>query len=381
LKGQRQGIRSTKQIAFEKIIKNEQVRIKIEGENSHFHHIPITKTHEAFFRIEDLSDSILTDQTGAFPFTSLRGNRYIMVVIHLDANYIFVEPMRSRLKEEMIRAYEKIINRIKAAGLGVRKHTLDNEALDAFKQYIRQQQIQFELVPTGNHRHNQAERAIQTFKAHFISILAGVDDKFPLSLWCHLLEPTELTLNLLCQSKVAPKISAFAHVYSPHDYTKKPFAPLGCAIQAHVKPEDQRTWDTQSDAGFSLSTSMQHHQCFQVYITKTRATRISNTVFFKHQYITNLTVSPESHVIVAAQQLATALKGNILAGNKMAEALKKVSKLFTKIAAAKNKTAKAKEQHNRVRGTPAARQTTHLPRVKALIPRVAAGSEVVRCEE
>ncbi len=75
----------------------------------------------------------------------------IMVAIHLDANYIFVEPMRSRWKEEMIRAYEKIINRMKAAGLGIRKHTLDNEASNAFKQYIRKQQIQFELVPPGNH--------------------------------------------------------------------------------------------------------------------------------------------------------------------------------------------------------------------------------------
>jgi hypothetical protein len=89
----------------------------------------------------------------------------------------------------MIRAYEKIINRMKAAGLGIRKHTMDNETSDAFKQYIRQQQIQFELVPLGNHRCNQAERAIQTFKAHFILTLAGVDNKFPFSLWCHLLEP------------------------------------------------------------------------------------------------------------------------------------------------------------------------------------------------
>ena len=63
--------------------------------------------------------------------------------------------------------------------------------------------------------------------------------------------------------------------------------------------------------------------------------RISDTVFFKHQYITNPTISPESHVVAAAQQLATALKGNILAGNKMAEALTKVSNLFTKISAAK----------------------------------------------
>jgi hypothetical protein len=242
--------------------------------------------------------------------------------------------MRNRTKEEMIRAYEKIINRMRMAGLGIKKHTLDNEASDALKQYIRGQQIQFELVPPGNHRRNQAERAIQTFKAHFIAILAGVDDKFPLSLWYHLLKPTELTLNLLHQSKVAPKISTFAHFHGHHDYMKKPFAPLGCAIEAHVKPDDCRTWDTRSDAGFSLGTSMEHHRYFRVYVTKTRATRISDTVHFKHQYITNPTVSPESHVVTAAQQLATALQGNIPAGNETAEALKKVSDLFTKIAAA-----------------------------------------------
>jgi hypothetical protein len=119
-----------------------------------------------------------------------------MVAIHLDTNYIFVEPMRSRSKEEMIRAYKKLINRIRLSGLRLKKHTLDNKASEAFKQCIQEQQMTYKLVPLGNHQCNQAERAIQTFKAHFISILAGIDDKFPLSLWCHLLEPIELTLNL-----------------------------------------------------------------------------------------------------------------------------------------------------------------------------------------
>ncbi len=121
---------------MEKIIENETVRIKIKGEKSPFHHIPITKVHEAFFCIEDLSNLIHTNQTGAFPFTSQYGNRNIMVAIHLDANYIFVEPMCSRSKEEMIRAYKKIINRMRLAGLGLKKHTFDNEALEAFRQCI-----------------------------------------------------------------------------------------------------------------------------------------------------------------------------------------------------------------------------------------------------
>jgi hypothetical protein len=96
--------------------------------------------------------------------------------------------------------------------------------------------MMYELFPPGQHRRNQAERAIQTFKSHFISILAGVDNKFPLSLWCHLLEPTELTLNLLRQFHIASNISAFAHLHGTHDYMRKPFAPIGCAVQMHINP-------------------------------------------------------------------------------------------------------------------------------------------------
>jgi hypothetical protein len=97
----------------------------------------------------------------------------------------------------------------------------------------------------------------------------------------------------------------------------------------------------------------------------------SNTLFFKHQYITNPTISPESLVVVVAQQLTTALTGNILAGKETAEALKKVSKLFTEIAEAKAKVAKAKEQQNRIRTHPHARRAIiPLPRVADQNPRV-----------
>jgi hypothetical protein len=143
---------------------------------------------------------------------------------------------------------------------------------------------------------------------------------------------------------------AFAHVHGQHDYMKKPFAPIGCAVQVHVKPGNRRTWDTHTEAGYNLGTSMEHHRCFKIYVTKTRATRVSGTVFFKHQYITNPVVSPESLVVAAAQQLTTALKGNIPACNETAEALKKMSDLFTKIA-----EAKAKEQRYRLRTHPEAR--------------------------
>ena len=98
----------------------------------------------------------------------------------------------------------------------------------------------YELVPPGKHRRNQAEMGIQTFKSHFISMLAGVDDKFPLSLWCHLLEPTELTLNLLRQFQVTPNVFAFAHVHGNHDYVRKPFAPIADRLRDSHSRETQQ---------------------------------------------------------------------------------------------------------------------------------------------
>ena len=144
--------------------------------------------NDMFTHIEDLSKTIHTNQTGGFPFLSQRSNRYIMVPIHLDANYIFVKAMKNRTEGEMIRAHQQIINRMKAAGLGIKKQVLDNECSAAMKECIKANNMEYKLVPQGEHRQNQAERAMQTFKAHFISILAGVDGKFPLSLWCQLLE-------------------------------------------------------------------------------------------------------------------------------------------------------------------------------------------------
>ena len=138
------------------------------------------------------------------------------------------------------------------------------------------------------------------------------------------------------------------------DCMQKPFAPIGFAVQTHVKPNNHLSWDTRSEPGFNLGTSMEHHQCFRVYVTRTRATRISNTVLFKHQYMTSPMISPESHVVAAVQQLITALRGNIPTGNETTEALTRVSKLFTKITLAKKEVAKAKEQRNILRANPLA---------------------------
>ena len=53
-------------------------------------------TNLVFFKIVDLSGKYYTDQTGRFPFTSSKGNKYILAAYHYDSNTIHAEPLKKR---------------------------------------------------------------------------------------------------------------------------------------------------------------------------------------------------------------------------------------------------------------------------------------------
>jgi hypothetical protein len=133
---------------------------------------------------------------------------------------------------------------------------LDNKCPEKYKECIAKKGMTHELAPPDCHHCNITKRAIQTFKNHFVSILSRVDNEFPLSLWCHLMQPAELTVNLLQQSNIAPKVSAYAHVLGQHNYMKCSFAPLGCVVMAHVKPKNQQAWDIHADTSFNIGMAM-----------------------------------------------------------------------------------------------------------------------------
>jgi hypothetical protein len=57
--------------------------------------------------------------------------------------------------------------------------------------------VDFQLTPPHLHRRNATERAIRTFKNHFIAGLCTTNPDFPLHLWDRLLPQALITLNLL----------------------------------------------------------------------------------------------------------------------------------------------------------------------------------------
>jgi hypothetical protein len=121
-----------------------------------------------------------SDLTGGFPVASHANNSYCLVIYSCNANYIHVEAIQSRNSANYVNAYRRGIGYFKDHRFVPCFERLGNEPSSEQETYCRKKKIQVQYVPPGNHRANQAERAIRIFKSHFIAVLATVQPSFPL---------------------------------------------------------------------------------------------------------------------------------------------------------------------------------------------------------
>jgi hypothetical protein len=135
MKKQCQGVRST--------------RVRDETETT----LPaLPKMKDIYIKIHNATETMHSDQTRHFPVTSSRGNKYIMVLVKVDGNYIHAEPMKNKSEGAMIKAYIALWTRLTASGtVKLTTHILDNEASEEFKREI-QKNCTIQLVPPDNHR-------------------------------------------------------------------------------------------------------------------------------------------------------------------------------------------------------------------------------------
>ena len=277
---------------------------------------------------------LYTDLMGRFPVQSSRGHKYILVAYNYDSNSIHVRPLKSRNDNDTIQAYEDIYNMLKQRGQKPRLHWLDNEASKALKTFIKKEQTEYQLTPPHIHRRNAAERAIRTFKNHFISGLCSVDKNFPLHLWCRLLDQAEHTLNMLRTSRLDPNLSAHEQLHGIHDFNATPLAPPGTKCIAHEKSSQRGTWAPHGQQGWYVGAAPEHYRCYKIYIPKTQSTRICDTVEFFPTHCQMPHVSAHDAVLYAANDLITALtkpqltKSGISFGDDQIGALRKLATIF-----------------------------------------------------
>ena len=114
------------------------------------------------------------------------------------------------------------------------------------------------------------QREIQTWKAHFITGLSTIDPSFPISEWDRLVEQGELTLNILHNTRVNPRLSAYAYLCGVFDYNKTPLAPPGIKLVVHQKPEKRGTWQLRGEVRFYTGPALNHYRCVKYFDPKSR---------------------------------------------------------------------------------------------------------------
>ena len=272
--------------------------------------LPNQKRHEIFVQLTPFqaTDKAYGDITGRFPYMSSRGNQYFLVIYDYDSNAILVEVLKSRSGTDIKNAYMSIYTKLASRGCAPRTFILDNEISSELTQAFTKKKIKYQLVPPEVHRRNAAERAIQTWKRHFISGLCTVDPSFPMSEWDRLVRQGELTLNLLRNSRVNPKLSSWAYIFGAFDFNSTPLAPPGTKVVVHIKPHKRASWDPHGISGFYTGPAMHHYRCYTCYIPKTRSERITDTVSYIPANIPIPAFDAKAHLHQALEDILTIVK-------------------------------------------------------------------------
>ena len=161
-----------------------------------------------------------------------------------DATNILATPLKNITGPCILSGITKIHEKLTKQGLTTKLHIMDNEVSEDPKKYFKTQ-LGFQLVPPHTHRRNTAKRAVITYKNNFIAALCTLDPIFPFCWWDHLLPQVTMTLNMLWQFRLNPRLSAYEEVDIIHNFEWAPLAPLeplGCKLQIHEKYHKQITY-------------------------------------------------------------------------------------------------------------------------------------------
>jgi hypothetical protein len=151
---------------------------------------------------------------------------------------------------------------------------------------IKNEGLQYQIASPGDHRINDAERAIQTFKARFILHREGTDPTFPKSSWDLMIPQIVPVMNLMRPSCINPLLSAYTQLHGEFDFNWNPIAPIGCKVIVHDCRNECGSWDNHGCPGYYIDRAEQHYRNYKCYMKDTKSTRILNTVEFPPTYCT-----------------------------------------------------------------------------------------------
>ena len=231
----------------------------------------------------------------------------MFVLYDYGTNAILVEPIKNFKSSTIVTAYNTIFQYLKNKGFKPEFNVLDNQASTAIKAFLTKEDSNWKFVEPKNHRVNAAERAIQTFKSHFISGLCGTDTNLPTQLWDKMLPQAQDTLNLLRTSRIDPSKSAYEILEGPYNFDRYLIAPPGTQAVIYDAPENRASWQPRGTNAWYLNPAKDHYRSAHFFVTETNACRISASAKLFPQHCDPLPdVDTAKHVNNIAEELTSA---------------------------------------------------------------------------
>ena len=103
-----------------------------------------------------------------------------MIFYDYDYNLILYNPIKTRQAAEITSSWKTLFLKRQTNGHAPELYILENECSEELRKSFKKYQVTFQLVPPHVHRQNAAERAIQTWKNHFLAGIATLDPNFPI---------------------------------------------------------------------------------------------------------------------------------------------------------------------------------------------------------
>ncbi len=110
-------------------------------------------THNILIKIIPFSAKEMSygDLTGAFPYTSSRGHKYLYVMCVHDSNGILVVPLKNRNSATIVTAWKSLFNKFTKHGHTTKMFVLGNEFSRQLKDTLTKAHLNFQLVPPHVH--------------------------------------------------------------------------------------------------------------------------------------------------------------------------------------------------------------------------------------
>ena len=166
-------------------------------------------------------------------------------------------------------------------GLRPRLHTLDNEASTILRDYLRSEDVEYQLVPphisTDEMPPNAPSAPSRTI---LLPVSQAPTPTFPFrtgAAFYHkpnsrLISSAPLASTPSCRPMHNSRAHSISHAH--------PLSPPGTRVIIHENPPIRQTWAPHGTDGWYVGPALHHYQCYRIWVPRTHAERIVDTISF-----------------------------------------------------------------------------------------------------